>query len=192
MNDLILASTSPWRRELLERLGLPFTCVAPQVDEAPVQALGLAPGDLAARLAFAKAQEVAERYRNAIVIGSDQVCALEGESFGKPGSAQAAVERLLALAGQPHELVTAVCILHGERRREFVDTTRLVMGDLTREQAERYVAHDQTALMAGGYKLEGRGIALFERIDSADHTAIIGLPLMQLSRELADLGLPVI
>jgi 7-methyl-GTP pyrophosphatase len=192
MTKLILASTSPWRRELLGRLGLPFTWVAPGVDEGPLQALSLAPEELASRLARAKAEAVAAEHPQAVVIGSDQVCALGERSFGKPGSPEAAVERLLALAGKRHRLVTAVCLVRGQQRREFVDVTQLVVRDLTREQARRYVEHDDTAQVAGGYKLEGRGIALFESIESADHTAIIGLPLMRLARELEALGVTVL
>jgi len=192
MPRLILASTSPYRRALLERLGLPFECVAPGVDEEPVQALGLDPEELGPRLARAKAEAVASRHPGAVVIGSDQVCAFEGEAFGKPGSPAAAARRLLAMAGREHRLVTAVCVAQGEDREEFVDVTRLVLRPLTEAQAQRYVALDDTDQVAGGYKLEQRGIALFDRIESADHTAIIGLPLMRLARVLEGFGLSAI
>jgi septum formation protein len=192
MARLILASTSPYRRALLERLGLPFECVDPEVDEEPVQGLGLAPEELAPRLAREKAEAVAARHPGAVVIGSDQVCAFEGEAFGKPGSHGEAARRLLAMAGREHQLVTAVCVVQDEAREEFVDVTRLVLRSLTQAQAERYVSLDDTDQVAGGYKLERRGIALFDRIESADHTAIIGLPLMRLARALEGFGLSAI
>ena len=189
MRRLILASTSPYRRDLLQRLGLTFGCVSPHVDEGAIQALGLAPTDLATRLARAKAEAVATVYPKAIVIGADQVCAFEGQAFGKPGSPEVAAERLLIMAGHEHQLVTSVCVIGDGRSDEFTDVTRLVLRPLTHDQATRYVQLDDTAHVAGGYKLEERGIALFEGIESADHTAIVGLPLMQLSRTLEGFGI---
>ena len=127
-----------------------------------------------------------------MVIGSDQVQAFEGASFGKPGSAELAAERLLAMAGKEHQLITAVCVARGDERVEFADVTRLFLRKLTPGQAERYVTLDDSAQVAGAYKLERRGIALFDRIESADFTAIVGLPLLRLSRVLEELGLPTI
>ena len=192
MTRLILASTSPHRRDLLARLGLPFEQHDPGVDEAPLQAQGLAPDELAQRLARLKAEAVARAHPDAVVIGSDQVQAFEGAAFGKPGSDEKAVERLLAMAGREHQLITAVCVARGDERVEFADVTRLFLRALTREQAARYVALDDTAQVAGAYKLEQRGIALFDRIESADFTAIVGLPLMRLARVLEELGLPTV
>lgn len=189
MRRLILASTSPYRRDLLQRLGFPFECVPPGVDEGVLQALELDPGELATRLARAKAEAVAMAYPEAVVIGSDQVCAFEGKAFGKPGSPEVAAERLLAMSGHEHQLVTSVCVVGDGRSEEFTDVTRLVLRPLSRGQAARYVQLDDSAHVAGGYKLEERGIALFESIESADHTAIIGLPLMQLSRTLEAFGI---
>lgn len=179
---LVLASTSPYRRALLERLSIPFECVDPGVDEAPLQALGLAPEELAPRLARAKAEAAARE--DAIVIGSDQVCAFEGESFGKPGTEDAAIQRLLAMSGKEHQLITAVCLVTPARRVEFVDVTRLWLKELSEDEAHRYVQLDDTAHVAGGYKLEQHGIALFDRIETEDSTAIVGLPLIRLRREL--------
>jgi len=192
MSRLILASTSPYRRSLLERLGLPFEQLDPGVDEAPVQALDLDPEALARRLARLKAEAVARAHPDAVVIGSDQVQAFEGAAFGKPGSTEKAIERLLAMAGREHQLITAVCVVRGDERVEFADVTRLLLRTLAPDQAARYVALDDTAQVAGAYKLERRGIALFDRIESADFTAIVGLPLMRLSRVLEELGLPTV
>ena len=187
---LVLASTSPYRKALLERLGLRFRCIAPDVDEAAFKDRGLAPEELAATLARAKADSVASLVPGAIVIGSDQVCTIDGDVLDKPGDAATNVAQLRRLAGHEHRLITAVCIARSDQRREFVDVTRLKMRPLSAERLAAYVAMDRPFDCAGGYKLESGGIALFERIESADHTAIIGLPLMRLARELEELGLP--
>lgn len=189
MRRLILASTSPYRRGLLQRFGFPFECIPPGVNEEDLQVMGLSPGELATQLARAKAEAVAALYPEAVVIGSDQVGAFEGQAFGKPGSQEAAAERLLAMAGHEHQLLTSVCVIGDGRCEEFTDVTRLVLRRLSPEQASRYVQLDDTAHVAGGYKLEERGIALFESIESADHTAIVGLPLMRLSRALEGFGI---
>lgn len=188
---LVLASTSRYRAALLERLGLPFEVVAPDVDEAALPGQELAPGALAARLAEAKALAVQRRRARAVVIGSDQVCACGGEVLGKPLTRERAVEQLLRLQGRAHELWTAVCIANPGGLVAFHDRTRLFMRTRTRAQLERYVDVDQPFDCAGSYRLEASGIALFERIESEDHTAIVGLPLLRLVRELAALGYDV-
>lgn len=188
---LVLASTSRYRAALLERLGLVFEVVAPDVDETALQNEGLAPGALAARLAEAKALAVQERRPRAVVLGGDQVCALGETILGKPLTRERAVEQLLRLQGRAHELWTAVCIAHPGGFVAFHDRTRLFMRARTRAQLERYVDVDQPFDCAGSYRLEARGIALFERIESEDHTAIVGLPLLRLVRELVALGYDV-
>lgn len=186
--ELILASTSKYRRALLERLGLPFECVAPAVDEDAWKERGLAPEELARTLAREKALAVARERPAAVVIGSDQVCALGDEVLDKPGTRAVALERLGRLAGRTHRLVTAVCVARGDERLEFADVTRLSMRPLTAAQVARYVDADEPFDCAGGYKLETRGVALFERIESADQTAIVGLPLMALVAALDRFG----
>lgn len=187
-SNLILASTSKYRRALLERLGVPFTCVAPGVDEDAFKAAGLEPDELARVLAREKTSAVARRHPDAVVIGSDQVCALGDEVLDKPGTRDVALERLGRLAGRTHRLVTAVCVARGDEYREFTDVTHLTMRRVTPEQIARYVDADEPFDCAGGYKLETRGIALFERIESADQTAIVGLPLMALVGTLSSFG----
>lgn len=189
--DLILASTSPYRRMLLERLGVPFRSVSPSVDEDTCKALGLGPRSLAEALARAKAEAVAQAFPDAIVIGSDQVAAIDGTPMGKPGSAEAAVAQLGAMAGRSHELITAVAVAHRGEVVEHADVTTLRMRPLTTEEILRYVEADRPLDCAGSYKLESRGIALFEGIDSADHTAIVGLPLMALTTILRSRGLAI-
>ena len=191
--DLILASTSPYRRALLERLGLPFRCRAPGVDEDPLKHQGLSPRELAERLAIAKADAVArlEPDPRSIVMGSDQLVAFEGRVLGKPGSVERAVEQLLSLAGRDHELITAMAVIQGTRVLQHTDVARLHMRPLSRDEIERYVLADQPIDCAGSYKLEARGIALFDQIISDDHSAITGLPLMALTTILRDLGVAI-
>ena len=190
MAELILASTSPYRRQLLERLGVPFRAVSPAVDEAAIQALfdAASAADLAEHLALAKALSVSRHELHVTVIGSDQVCVCDDRILNKPGTAEAAAEQLAFLAGKTHRLITAVCIWQAGATLWHRDVTTLTMLPLSREQIERYVAADQPLDCAGSYKLESRGIALFEAIQSADHSAIIGLPLLAVARLLRQLG----
>lgn len=185
---IILASTSPYRRALLGRLGLPFDCVAPPIDEEALKDPALAPRALAEALAAAKADSVAATHPDAIVIGSDQLVSCDGRILGKPGDADRAVGQLLALSGRSHLLITAMAVRAGGRLHRHTDLTTLAMRRLGRPEIERYVEADRPFDCAGGYKLEARGIVLFESIESADHTAITGLPLIGLTTILRDLG----
>jgi septum formation protein len=189
--DLVLASTSRYRASLLERLGLAFRVVAPGVDEEALREPSLAPAQLAAALARAKTLSVAEREPDATVIGGDQIAVVDGRVLGKPGTAECAVEQLLALCGREHDLVTAIAVRHAGELHEHTDLTALRMRRLERAEIERYVAADAPLDCAGAYKLESRGIALFEAIRSEDHTAITGLPLIALTSILRGLGFPV-
>lgn len=191
MSCLILASTSPYRRAQLERLGLSFTARAPLCDEEALKDPSLPPERLAPLLAEAKARSIAEGAPDAVVIGGDQVACCAGRILGKPGTAERAVEQLLHLAGREHELLTAVCIIHRGVVRQHLDRTVLAMRRLDRAALTRYVASDQPLDCAGAYKLEAGGIALFERIDSQDHSAITGLPLVALTRMLVECGLTI-
>lgn len=190
--DLLLASTSRYRRQLLERLGVPFRVLAPDCDEEALKRPDLAPQALAEELALAKAASLGAANPRATIIGSDQVAAVaDGDGWlilGKPGSPERAIDQLARLAGRTHLLITAVAVLHRGRIERHTDVTRLTMRALARDQLARYVAADQPLDCAGAYKLEARGVALFSRIDSADHSAITGLPLMALTGILAGLG----
>jgi septum formation protein len=186
--DLILASTSPYRRMLLERLGVSFRCQAPECDESAVKDRSFDPRSLAEHLARAKAASVAAAQPGAAVIGGDQVVSFQGRIFGKPGTFQHAVDQLAAMTGQSHQLITALVVLCDEKIQRHTDVTTLWMRSLSREAIERYVAADRPFDCAGSYKLESRGIALFERIESADHTAITGIPLIALVTMLRSLG----
>lgn len=190
-SPLVLASTSPYRRRLLARLAVPFTCEAPGVDEEAVKQRGGTALAIVVELARAKALAVAARHPGAVVIGGDQAACLDATLLDKPGTAPAAIAQLEQLQGRTHELLTAVAIASGGGLVEFTDATRLTMRTLTRAEIERYVVADRPLDCAGSYKIEGLGIALFDRIDCVDQTAIMGLPLLRLCRELRRLGVPV-
>lgn len=191
MTAVVLASTSPYRRELLGRLGIPFTAVAPACDEDALKDPALAPQALAERLAEAKALSLAGTQPDAAVIGSDQVCALESRILGKPGTPERAREQLAALAGREHRLITAVAIAHRGRVHRHTSIARLRMRALTADEIARYVERDRPTDCAGSYKLERAGIALFDAIDCDDHTAITGLPLLALCALLRTCGVIV-
>jgi septum formation protein len=193
VREVVLASTSPYRRDLLLRLGVPFEVEPPGVDEATLTAqLGAVdPRDVPALLADAKAAAVAQRHPDRVVIGSDQVAVASGRILGKPCSIEEARSQLAMLSGATHELVTALTVsCEGEIHRHR-DIARLTMRQLSGEEIARYVAADRPVDCAGSYKLEQRGIVLFERIEAADHTAITGLPLIALTTILRGLGLPL-
>jgi septum formation protein len=188
---LILASTSRYRRALLERLCVPFECAAPGVDEAALP--GEIPGALAARLARLKAEAVAAAHPGAVIIGSDQVAVRGSESLGKPGSAERCVEQLMQSSGREIEFLTAVFVLDAAagRSEAFVDRTVVRFRALSRDEIERYVVADSPLDCAGGFKAESLGIALFDRIESADPTGLTGLPLIWLCGALRRAGIPV-
>lgn len=185
---LILASTSLYRRELLMRLGVPFECFPPGIDEEKFKVDGIGPIALARTLATEKAMNLVVTHPLATIIGCDQVVDVEGRILGKPETIEAAVEQLSLLSGRSHRLVTAVCVWHDGQIHTHVDLTNLTMRPLTIEAIARYIAADQPLDCAGSYRLEARGITLFERIESADHTAIIGLPLIALTTILQGCG----
>jgi len=191
--DLILASTSPYRRTQVERLGVPFRCVAPPVDEEALKAeLGpVAPRELAERLATAKARGVARSEPDATVIGGDQLVAFDGSVLGKPGTADRAMAQLGAMAGRSHDLITALVVVRGAELYAHVDVTALSLRSLTPEEIRRYVEADRPIDCAGSYKLEARGIALFDRIESDDHSAIVGIPMIALTTILRRLGFAI-
>jgi septum formation protein len=185
---LILASTSAYRRQLLERLGLPFEIVRPQVDERARP--GETPPTLAQRLARAKAEAVARRNRDAFVIGSDQVAALGGEIFGKPGTLERAVAQLLRMSGQEVTFHTAVALVDRRNGRTQLETvpTRVRFRPLDEDEIRRYLAREPAFDCAGSAKYEGLGITLLDALSGDDPTALIGLPLIALARMLRAVG----
>jgi septum formation protein len=186
---LILASTSRYRHELLQRLRLPFEAIAPGVDETPRP--GEPPTATARRLARAKAESVAVRYPEAVVIGSDQVCDLDGQALGKPGDATRAAAQLRRLSGRNAVFHTALSVICHARGfvEDDVAVVSVVFRPLGEAEIARYLALDEPFDCAGSAKAESLGVALLERIDSDDPTALIGLPLIRTARLLRRAGL---
>lgn len=192
MPTVVLASTSRYRKRLLERISLPFEAESPDVDESPVQEDSLlSPHEIAAKLAYLKAAAVFSRRSDAIVIGSDQVAVLGNQILTKPGSREHNIAQLEKLSGQTHKLITAVCVLAPGEKREFSNEVVLVVRSLGSEEIERYVDHDEPWDCSGGYRIEGQGVTLFTRVDTSDPSSIEGLPLMQLTATLRELGVQI-
>ena len=191
--DLILASTSRYRKALIARLGVPFRCVDPAVDEDAWKArlADAPPRVLAETLAREKARAVAAQFPDAAVVGGDQVVAFDGAILGKPGTADRAEAQLGAMAGRSHELITALAVVAPGREFARTEVATLRLRPLTPAAIARYVAADHPVDCAGSYKLEERGIALFERIEAEDHSAITGVPLMALTSILLELGFAI-
>jgi len=191
MNDnpsLVLASTSPFRRELLQRLGIPFSTAAPDVDESPLP--GETPVELVRRLSESKARAVGKT-RAGLVIGSDQVATTGEDILGKPGSHERALEQLQQLAGKSVTFHTGLCLLDTRQGTAQVDAVpfRVEFRQLSTMQIERYLRREQPYNCAGSFKSEALGITLFSRMCGDDPTALIGLPLIRLTDMLAVAGI---
>ena len=186
MTALILASTSPYRQQLLSRLAVPFETRPPGVDEARIERES--PADRALRLALEKARAVAHEHPQAIVIGADQVAACGDRLLDKPGSAARSREQLEALSGRTALFYTACTVLGASRGLHLahVDTTSVVFRKLNATEIERYVARERPFDCAGAFRAESLGISLFECIESRDPTALIGLPLIWLAAALRE------
>ena len=189
VRTLVLGSTSRYRRELLQRLGLPFTVAAPDVDETPLQ--GEAPRALALRLALAKARAVAAQHPDAVVIGSYQVADLHGQPLGKPGTHERASAQLQRMSGETVIFQTAVAVVCAATGFEQVDLAPVEVRfrTLTGDEIERYLHAEQPYDCAGSAKSEGLGISLLDAILSDDPTALVGLPLIRTCRMLRAAGL---
>ena len=192
--DLVLGSTSPYRRELLTRLTSHFRTVSPHVDETPSP--NETPAALAMRLAKSKAAAVAEKCPGAVVIGADQVADLNGAALGKPGSVENATHQLRASSG--HEVIfhTVICVIDARTPRmnafDAMDATRVKFRKLGDGEIARYVEREKPLDCAGSFKCEGIGIALFEKIESTDPTALIGLPMIALCDLLRRIGIALL
>ncbi|MFY8178135.1 MAG: Maf family nucleotide pyrophosphatase [Limnohabitans sp.] len=189
---LILGSTSRYRRELLQRLRLPFEVVSPDVDETPMA--GETPQALATRLALAKAKAVAALHPQAVVIGSDQVADLNGEPLGKPGTHERAVLQLQRMRGQTVVFQTAVSVVCLERQFEQTELAQIKVRfrDLSDADIEAYLRAEEPYDCAGSAKSEGLGIALLDAIDNDDPTALIGLPMIRTARMLRAAGIDLL
>ncbi|WP_310626148.1 Maf family nucleotide pyrophosphatase [Limnohabitans sp.] len=189
---LILGSTSPYRRELLARLRIPFDVVSPEVDETPLA--GEAPQALATRLALAKAKAVAALHPDAVVIGSDQVADLHGEPLGKPGTHERAVLQLQRMRGQTVVFQTAVSVVCQAKHFEQTELAQIKVRfrDLSDAEIEAYLRAEEPYDCAGSAKSEGLGIALLDAIENDDPTALIGLPMIRTARLLRAAGIDLL
>ena len=185
---IFLASSSPYRRDLLDRFLAEFEAISPDVDESNPD--GLAPADLARQLARTKAEVVSANARDALIIGADQLAAYNSTVLGKPGNHQKAVEQLLAVSGKSVRFLTAVCILDpvSRKRYEHLDETVVQFREFDRRLAEAYLRLDEPYDCAGSFKVEGAGFVLFESVRTDDPTALIGLPMIWVSDRLLELG----
>lgn len=189
--NLVLGSSSPYRKELLERLGVPFECVSADIDESREE--NESPDALCRRLAREKAQKVRELRPNSIIIGSDQVAVLGDRILGKPHTVEKAIEQLSAMQGQTVYFLTALCVLDEEGRAyETMVPTVVTMKKLSRKTIENYLQREQPLNCAGSAKIEKLGIALMKEVQSTDPTALIGLPLIETVNLLAKAGLEII
>jgi MAF protein len=188
---LILASSSPYRRELLSRLALPFECRSPDIDESarPDEA----PGALVERLAEAKARALAAEFPRALIIGSDQVAVLGDHIMGKPGTHDNAVEQLARCSGRTVTFYTGLCLLDtgDETVQRDCILFEVRFRTLNNAQIRRYLAHDKPYNSAGSFKAEGLGVSLFESMHGEDPTALIGLPLIRLTAMLNEAGVEI-
>jgi septum formation protein len=190
--ELVIATTSAYRLALLDRLGLAYRAVAHRVDERALEPAGASPEAVAQLLARAKADSLADAFPDALVLGSDQVVEHDGELLHKPGDAETALVQLRRLAGHTHRIITAVALRYPDGRHDsHLDVHTMRMRALPDAALRAYLAHDQPFDCAGSYKIEGRGIALFEAAAGEDYTGVIGLPLTGVVSLLARAGVHV-
>ena len=187
--DLVLASSSPYRRELLERLRLPFAAVAPNVDESPLP--GESARQLVLRLSLVKARAVAKRRPDAVVIGSDQAATFNGRILGKPGNVQNAVAQLREFAGQRVDFLTGLAVVRAasQRAATHLDVTSVRFRHASVNELRRYVEADSPLDCAGGIRIEGLGPLLLKSVETEDPSAAIGLPLIKLGQLLRAEGI---
>lgn len=179
---LILASTSPYRKQQIQQLGIPFEAHAPRVDEESYKGQSHKALELAPLLAKKKAESLLSFWRDFPILGGDQVAHLHGKILGKPGSFEKAMEQLQQMQGQTHELITSICWLYNDKCWEHTNITQLTMRALSVAEIESYVKKESPFNCAGSYKIEGQGIGLFEKIQTEDFTSIIGIPLLTLNK----------
>lgn len=187
--QIILASSSPFRSALLERLGLPFEAVSPDLDER--REPGESPAQMVQRLSAAKAAAILQKHPGALVIGSDQTAVLGDQVLGKPGGHPQAVAQLSACSGREVFFYTGLSVIGNGLELSDMDCTRVLFRELADDEIERYLKREQPYQSAGSFKVEGLGISLFESVDSDDPTALIGLPLIALCRLLRQAGIAI-
>ncbi|KID01262.1 septum formation inhibitor Maf [Hafnia alvei] len=188
MSPLILASTSPYRRALLEKLGVEFICAAPDTDETPKD--GESATDLVQRLAQEKAHSLSEKFPNHFIIGSDQVCVIDGEIVGKPGSIENAHQQLRAASGKVITFYTGLCVLnsHTMQKEIICEPFHVHFRRLTDDEINTYIKLEMPLYCAGSFMCEGAGILLFSQLEGRDPNALVGLPLIALNEILLKFG----
>jgi septum formation protein len=191
MNILVLASTSPFRQQILHKLNIDFVVDSPDISEEALE--NESPVELVKRLSKLKAMAVANHHPQALIIGSDQVAVLDRDILGKPHSHENAVKQLAAASGKRVEFLTGLCLYNSATQKSQVACVPFVVHfrQLNNEQIERYLAHDQPYNCAGSFKSEGLGISLFEKMEGDDPNALIGLPLIELIRMLHNEGIEI-
>jgi len=184
MSRIVLGSSSPFRKSLLEKLDLSFDCDSPDIDETPMK--DEHPRDMVARLAKEKANAIAERHPQSIIIASDQCATLDGEIIGKPGDHDNAVAQLKKASGRTVTFYTSLCVFNAgtNQYEETVEPFYVYFRELTDDQITTYLEKEEPYNCAGSFKSEGLGIALFDRLEGNDPNTLIGLPLIQLVRML--------
>lgn len=192
MARIVLGSSSTFRKALLEKLDLSFDCDSPDIDETPLK--NEHPKDMVERLAKLKAQAIAERHPQSIIIASDQCATLDGQIIGKPGDFENAVEQLKNASGRTVTFYTSLCVFNAgtNQYQETVEPFYVYFRELTDQQIENYLKKEEPYNCAGSFKSEGLGISLFERLEGNDPNTLIGLPLIQLIKMLDEFGVHVI
>ncbi len=192
MTQLILGSTSPFRKELLEKFNVPFICAKPNIDESALA--NETPEQLVARLALQKAEKVNDKFSSGLIIGSDQVALCEGNVLGKPGNFDNAVNQLTSFSGKTVTFLTGLCLLNAETKHSqvIVEPFYVTFRDLTLTEIEAYVNAEQPYNCAGSFKSEGLGICLFASLKGEDPNTLIGLPLIRLHELLKNEGFDVL
>jgi len=195
MTRIILASKSPYRKQLLDRLDIVFECIDSGLDEGELKSSLNNPVQLSEALSIAKAQKIGAQesvdLNSTLIIASDQVCHLDGKLLSKPGSYQRAFDQLLLLQGKTHELVTSYAIIYKEKVITNTEITSLKMRKLSETQIKKYLSNDSPFDCAGSYEIELKGISLMEKIITEDQSAIIGLPLIKLTTDLNKIGITI-
>ncbi len=192
ITKIVLASTSPFRKTILEKLGIEFETASPDADESPLP--DEIPEQLVARLSEAKARSLADTYPDALIIGSDQVAVIDGKIIGKPGTHEKAVEQLKRASGKRVSFLTGLCVYNTKSKRSQVDVVpfNVVFRELPDKQIENYLQKEKPYNCAGSFKSEALGITLFEKLEGDDPNTLMGLPLIRLIRMLESEGYPVL
>ena len=192
MSRIVLGSSSPFRKALLEKLDLSFECDSPDIDETPMK--GEHPKDMVARLAKQKADAIAERHPQSVIIASDQCATLDGKIIGKPGDHATAIEQLTAASGRTVTFYTSLCVFNAgtNQYQETVEPFYVYFRELTESQIDNYLKKEEPYNCAGSFKSEGLGISLFDRLEGNDPNTLIGLPLIQLIKMLEKVNIQVI